>query len=501
MPKRNPSCTAVESSHHQPREMQQRLGLFDVTTIVIGSMIGSAIFVAPSIMAEFVRAPGLILGLWIFGGLFTILGALSVAELAAMMPRAGGTYVYLGEAFGRFWGFLYGWTLFLVIQTGFNAAVAIAFAKYLGMFLPALAESHVLVSVRLGERLGPEMALSLPSFLRSFEVNTAQLTACGLIALLTGINVLGVREGARVQNLFTVLKLAALGALIAVGLPRLLHGWENLFPLFDSRPGELAVNAGFLAGAAVALSKALFAYDAWNTSTFVAEEIRNPQRTLPRALIVGTTIVMLVYVLTNVAYLAVMPIREMADAKENCVAAPVAVALFGRLGSAAVIVAILISTFGCVNGMILGGARVVYAMARDGLFFPSCAHLHPRFGTPAVALAYQGVWSCVLTLTGSYSDLLTYTTFASVLFSALAVTGVYRLRWKEPDRPRPHRCWGYPVTPALYLLVALPFLFYVILGNPAATLIGAVLIMTGVPVYLLQKRSQISVHAPGTGAG
>ena len=285
---------------HQPGQMQPRLGLFDVTTLVVGSMIGSGIFVAPSIMAQYVSAPGLILGLWVFGGLFTILGALSMAELAAMMPRAGGTYVFISETFGRFWGFLYGWTLFLIIQTGFNAAVAIAFAKYLGTFLPALAEGHVLVSLPLGDRLGPETAKWLPSFLQCFEINTAQLTACGVIALLTGINILGVREGARVQNLFTVLKLAALGALIAAGLPRLRVGWENLLPLFDWRPGVPAANVGFLAGAALALSKALFAYDAWNTSTFVAEEIRNPQQTLPRALILGTAIVMLVYVLTNV---------------------------------------------------------------------------------------------------------------------------------------------------------------------------------------------------------
>ncbi len=289
--------------------------------------------------------------------------------------------------------------------------------------------------------------------------------------------------------------------MIAAGLPRLRVGWENLLPLFDWRPGVPAANVGFLAGAALALSKALFAYDAWNTSTFVAEEIRNPQQTLPRALILGTAIVMLVYVLTNVAYLAVMPIGEMAGVKENRVAAPVAVALFGRAGSTAVIVAILISTFGCVNGMILGGARVVYAMARDGLFVPSCARLHPRFGTPAVALAYQGVWSCVLTLIASYTGLLSFTTFASVLFGALAVTGVYRLRRKQPDRPRPHRCWGYPVTPALYLLVALPFLVYLFLGSPMVTMFGTALIMIGIPVYLLQKRSQISVHAPGTGAG
>jgi basic amino acid/polyamine antiporter, APA family len=447
-----------------PSTFKPRLGWFDATALIVGSMIGSGIFIAPSIMAEWIQTPGILLGLWIFGGVFTILGALSCAELAAMSPHAGGQYVFLREAYGSLWAFLYGWTLFLVIQTGFNAAVAIAFAKYLGVFLPALSEANVLIPAPL-------------------SINSAQLVACGVIALLTAVNMLGVRAGATVQNLFTILKVVALGALIVAGLTHLGAHVDHFLPLLQPLPGERAVQTGMVAGLAVALSKALFAYDAWNTATFVAEEVREPQRNLPRALFIGTLAVTLVYVLTNVAYLSVLSIEEMAHVPQNRVAQEVAVRFFGESGLTLVVIAILISTFGCVNGLILSGARVFFAMAREGLFFRSCAELNARTHAPAMALLYQGVWSCVLTLTGSFDALLTYTTFASVLFGALAVAGVYRLRALYPDRPRPYRCWGYPLTPALYLAIALPFLVYVIQGDPQSTGIGVLLIGSGVPVY------------------
>ena len=397
----------------QPAQLQQRLGLFSATTIIIGSMIGSGIFIGPSIMAGLVQTPGLLLGLWIFGGVFTILGALSYAELAAMEPCAGGQYVFLREAFGPFWGFLYGWTLFLVIQTGFNAAVSIAFAKFLGNFLSAKGSVFGIGLPNLGEA---NVLLSLRLSGMRFEINSAQLVGCGVIVVLTWVNMRGVREGALVQNVFTVLKVAALVALIAVGLTWVPENAGHFRPVFGLEAGPNAVKMGLAAGFALALSKALFAYDAWNTATFVAEEVRQPQKTIPRALLLGTLTVTLVYVLTNVAYLAVLPIQEIAAVPENLVAQPVAVALFGKLGENLLIVAILISTFGCVNGLILSGARVCYAMAREGLFFRSCSILHPRRGTPTVALVFQGVWSCVLALTGSFDRLLTYTSFASVLF-------------------------------------------------------------------------------------
>ena len=236
------------------------------------------------------------------------------------------------------------------------------------------------------------------------------------------------------------------------------------------------------------MSQALFAYDAWNSGTFVAEEVRQPRLTVPRALLLGTMVVTLVYLLTNVAYLAVLPLDAIGAAKENRVAEPVAVALFGPNGSTLVVAAVLASTFGCLNGLILSGARVCYAMARQRLFLHSCAALHPRTHAPVVALVYQAVWSCLLALSGSYSALLTYTTFASVLFGALTVAGVYRLRMTQPKRERPFRCWGYPVTPALYLALAIPFLIHVIAGKPWATLIGLGLVLTGVPVYFFWRR-------------
>jgi basic amino acid/polyamine antiporter, APA family len=437
-------------------------------------------------MAQWVETPGLLIGLWVFGGLFTLLGAICCAELAAMFPHAGGQYVFLREAYGDFWAFLFGWTQFLVIQTGFNAAVAIAFAKYLGVLLPALGEAHVLCRIPLSELLPAASQVHLPHCLLGVELNSAQLVACGVIAVLTGINIRGVREGALVQNLFTVLKVAALVALIVAGLGH-FQGVSHFLPLLQPILGREAIQTGFCAGLAVALSKALFAYDAWYTVTFVAEEVHDSPRTLPRALMLGCLLVTVLYVLTNVAYLAVLPIGQIAAAPENRVAEQVATVLFGPIGSTLVIVAILVSTFGCLNGLILGGARVCFAMAREGLFFRSCANLLYTRRTPMVALVYQGVWSMVLALTGSYSELLTYSTFASVLFGCLTVAAVYRLRLQRPEQPRPYRCWGYPLTPALYLVIGVAFLIYVIQGDPQATAIGMLLVLSGIPFYLTWK--------------
>jgi APA family basic amino acid/polyamine antiporter len=434
--------------------------------------------------------------LWVFGGVFTMLGALCYAELAGMFPGAGGQYVYLGEAFGRFWAFLYGWTLFAVIQTGFNAAVGIAFARYLGVLVPALAEENVLLRVPLpgwhwlcqSANGWPALHQCLSGMGGQWRINSAQLVACGVIGLLTAINTRGVHRGAAVQNVFTILKFAALGALIVAGLARAGDNLGHFLPLLPAR--QTVLGTGFAAGLAVALSKALFAYDGWSTGTFVAEETRQPQTTVPRALLLGTGGVTLVYLLTNVAYLAAVPIDQIARATEDRVAALVAVTLFGRVGSTLVVAAILVSTFGCLNGLILGGARVSYAMARHGLFFRRCGRLHERTHAPAGALVYQGVWSCVLTASGSYSALLTYTTFASVLFGALTVVGVVRLRRTRPGLPRPVRCWGYPVTPAVYLLIAVPFLVYVIQGDPQSTLIGLALVASGVPAYFVWSRKK-----------
>lgn len=454
-------------------------------------MIGSGIFLALPIMAREAPSPGVLLALWIFGGIFTLLGANCCAELAAMLPKAGGQYAFIREAFGDFWAFLFGWTQFLIIQTGTNAVVAIAFAKYLGSLVPGLGEKVVLATIPLGDSY-PALQERLPAGLGCIEINSAQLVGCAVIALLTAVNVRGVREGVWVQNLFTVLKAAALAALIIAGLH---HGMKSpqFFPPATSISPEKALGVGLLAGMAVALSKVLFAYDAWYTVTFVAEEVRQSKRTLPQALLLGTVVVTVLYVLANLAYLAVLPVDQIAAVEDDRVAEAVGKALFGNLGATLVILAVLVSTFGCLNGMILSGARVSYAMAREGLFLRGCANLHPRTGTPATALVYQGIVSIGLTFTGSYSTLLTYITFASVFFTGLMVAAVYRLRFKRPDLPRPYRCLGYPLTPALFLAICFAFLIYVIQGELLPSGIGLLLILSGVPFYAIWRKRAKSV--------
>jgi APA family basic amino acid/polyamine antiporter len=445
------------------------LGLLDASTIIIGSMIGSGIFIAPSLMAGYVQTPGLLVLMWLFGGVFTILGGLCYGELAASMPHAGGQYVYLREAYSPLLGFLYGWTVFLVIQTGFIAAVAVAFAKYLGVFFPTLSESHIVV------RAG------------AFTVNSAQIVGILSIALLTAINVFGVRLGALVQNLFTITKLGALGALILLAFVWGNGSWSNFTPVLSPEVNE-TVQMSFLAAFAVAMSKALFAYDAWNSVTFIAEEVREPRRTLPMALVVGTGITGLVYTLMTAAYVYIIPASRMAEIPDNRIAAEVAQVLFGPIGVSLIAVAILISTFGCNNGLILSGARVCYAMARDGLFFRSVDRLHPSFKTPIVALVLQGLWASLLTLSGTYSDLLTYTTFASLLFNVLTVVGLFILRRRRADLERPYRVWGYPFIPIVYITISLLFIVYIFIGDVRNSGLGLILVLSGIPVYAYWKR-------------
>lgn len=458
--------------------LERRLGVFSASTLIIGSMIGSGIFIAPSIMAGQVASPGVLLGLWVIGGALTLLGALSYGELAAMMPHAGGQYVYLREAFGPGTAFLYGWTLFLVIQTGFHAAVSIAFAKYLGVLGLPVGESDILVT------LGP------------ISISSASLVACAVIAVLTAINCVGVREGALLQDVLTVLKVAAVVGLVVLGLASPSGSFDHFTPTFSTELGPVAQAAGlgFLAACGVAMSKTLFAYDAWNTVTFAAGEIREPAKNLPRALLLGTVITTLAYTAAAATYLYVLAPAEMAAVPENRVAAEVATLSFdrwalGHVGLVAVVVAILVSTFGCTDGLILGGARVFFAMAKDGVFFRRCAEVHPRFQTPVWALALQGVWSCVLALSGSYDALLTYVTFASLAFNALTVVGLFALRRKRPEAERPYRVWGYPLVPAIYLAGAAFFLLYIFVGAPREALVGLAIVALGVPAYFAFRRA------------
>ncbi|HEY8039442.1 MAG TPA: amino acid permease [Polyangiaceae bacterium] len=450
--------------------LERRLGVFSATTLLVGSMIGSGIFIAPSIMAGYVATPGTWLGLWLVGGALTLLGALSYAELCAMMPHAGGQYVFLRQAFGRLTAFLYGWTFFLVIQTGFNAAVAIAFAKFLGG-----------VGLRVGEA---DLVLAVGPL----TLSRAQLVAVAVIAFLTWVNARGVREGALVQNLFTVLKVGAIALLVVIGFGSGKGSLSHFAPVLGADLGAKGLQMGFLAAVGVAMSKALFAYDAWNTVTFAAEEVREPQRNLPRALVVGTLVTTLAYSAACAVYLYVLPLDRMAGVVENRVASDVAGLVLGSAGVTLVSVAILVSTFGCVNGLILGGGRVLFAMARDGLFFRVAGRVDPVRHTPRGALVLQGVWSAVLALSGSYDKLLTYVTFASLAFNALTVVGLFVLRRTQKEVPRPYRTWGYPVTPAVYLAGALFFLVYIFVGAPRESCFGLAIVALGIPAYLVFRR-------------
>jgi APA family basic amino acid/polyamine antiporter len=443
------------------------LGLLDATMLIVGSSIGSGIFVAPSIMAGYVQTPGVLLGLWVVGGLLTLFGALAYAEMAAALPRAGGQYVFLGQAFGPLWGFLYGWTFLLAINTGFIAAVAVAFAKYLGIFVPGIGEGNVLLgSGRL-------------------SLNTAQVVALVVIAALTYLNVRGLRTGAVVQNIFTIAKVAAVAVLVVLAVALGKGSAAHLTPVVGTSLGPDGLKLGLFAALAVAMSKALFAYDSWNSVTFAAEEMKDPERNLPRSLLMGTLGIALVYCSAVWVYLYMVPIQEMAKVPENRVAAEAASRMIGPAGGRFIAAAILISTFGCVNGLILSGARVVYAMARDGLFFKGAAAVHPVHRTPANSLLLQGVVAAALTLTGTYSSLLTMTAFASLLFNTLTVVALFVLRRTHPRMPRPYRAWGYPVLPALYVLVSVFFLYFILQGAPLESGIGLILTGVGVPAYFL----------------
>lgn len=459
-------------SSPEKSELKRGLNLFDATMLVVGSMIGSGIFIAPSLIAGYVQTPGLIILIWVVGGLMTVFGSLSYAELAAAMPRTGGQYVFLREAYSPLWGFLYGWTLFLVIQTGFIAAVAVAFAKYLGVFIPSLSESNIIFS------------------LQNFTINSAQIIAIISIVLLSVINIFGVKLGAAVQNIFTVSKVAALALLIGVSFIVGNGSLSNFTPVLTPIIPE-ALGLSLFAAIAVAMSKALFAYDAWNSVTFTAEEIKHPEKNLPRALVMGTAATAVIYTLTTMAYMYIVPVQQMATVADNRIAAEVAQIVFGPAGLVFITAAILISTFGCNNGLILAGPRVYYAMAKDKLFFEKVKTVNVKFKTPAVSLVYQCVWACLLTLTGTYSDLLTYTAFASLLFGVLTIVGLFVLRKKLPGLIRPYKTWGYPVVPVLYVLVALFFIVFIFIGDLRNSGLGLAIIIAGIPVYFyLKSRSR-----------
>ncbi|MCS6953285.1 MAG: amino acid permease [Bryobacterales bacterium] len=445
------------------------LGLFDATTIVIGSMIGSGIFIVSADIARQVNSPGLLIMTWVATAVLTLIAAVSYGELAAAMPRAGGQYVYLREAFGPLLAFLYGWTLFLVIQTGTIAAVAVAFAKFTGVFFPWFSGTNYLLQVG------------------GFTVSTQQALAIAVIALLTWINTRGIRAGAVVQNIFTVAKTGALAGLVGLGFFAARNSEAVAANFTDFwRGADWSFTSVQLVG--VAMVGALFASDAWNNVTFTAGEVRNPRRDIPWALGLGVAIVSALYIASNFAYLRLLPFEAIQNAPEDRVGTAAAAQVFGDVSAQIMAAAIMVSTFGCINGLVLAGARVYYAMALDRLFFRSVAQLDPRTHAPVRSLLVQGVWASLLTLSGTYSDLLDYVIFAVLLFYVLTISGLFVLRVRRPDLPRPYRAFGYPVLPALYIAAALLIEVLLLIYKPRYTWPGLIIVLAGVPVYVAWRR-------------
>ena len=481
--------TAVEGG------FRRELGLFDSTMVVAGSMIGSGIFIVSAAMARELGSAGWLLVAWAITGVLTITAALSYGELAAMMPHAGGQYVYLRTAYSPLWGFLYGWTLFTVIQTGTIAAVAVAFARFSGVLVPWIAEDNYLV---------PPVHLSTGY---AVSLSTAQLTGIVLIALLTWTNTRGLKYGKIIQNIFTTTKTGALVVLIAAGI---LIGRNaeavaaNFGDLWSPRgfepiaPGVSVVSAfGIFVALCVAQTGSLFSADAWNNITFTAGEVKNPRRDIPLSLAFGTMLVISLYLLANVAYLVTLPLDAVQHAPADRVATATVNVIAPGLGATVMAVAILISTFGCNNGLILAGARAYYAMACDGLFFRRAGTLNEA-RVPAWGLLLQCVWAIVLVIprtfdpaTGQYGNLygnlLDYIISAALLFYVLTIAAVFRLRKTRPDVPRPYRTFGYPIVPALYIVAAAVIMIVLLIYRPATTWPGFVIVLLGIPVFVLLR--------------
>ncbi len=484
--------TAREAPAQQEHQFIRGIGPAAATSLVIGSMIGSGIFIVSADIARQVAAwgPGGLLLVWVLTGLMTLAGALSYAELAAMLPRAGGQYVFLRDGLSPAAGFLYGWTLFTVIQTGTIAAVAVAFAKFLGVLVPSVTPD---VWLKLG-------SLTMPGGPIELGLSTQRVVAIVMIAALTAVNARGVTLGATIQTVFTVAKVGALAALVALGLTvfrRADVAELNFGLLWGAEPWGLAM----LPVVGAAMVGSLFSSDAWNNVTFAAAEVRDPSRNLPRALAVGTGLVSALYILANVAYLNVLPFGGAADgtsafergiqfATQDRVGTAALEVMLGPAGAVIMAVAILVSTFGCNNGLILAGPRVYWAMARDRLFFAPAGRLHPEWRTPVFALVAQALWAMLLCLTGTYGQLLDYVIFAALIFYLLTTLALFNFRRTQPDLPRPVKAFGYPVVPALYV-IAIAFLLYVLLADPVKrkfSAFGLVIVALGIPVYLLWRR-------------
>jgi APA family basic amino acid/polyamine antiporter len=454
--------------------MKREIGLLDATLLVVGSMIGSGIFIVSADITRHTNSAGWLIAVWIIGGIMTLIAALSYGELSGMYPKAGGQYVYLKEAYNPLVAFVYGWSLFAVIQTGVIAAVGVSFFKFLAYFVPGFSEDIVLLSVG------------------SLKISPAQILAILLLVLLTYINTKGIKGGKIIQSVFTSTKILSIGGLIVFGFVYMnkdvwnenwSHAWTFQKPIaggFQSYP-SLADTGGALAAALVG---AIMSYEAWNNVTFVAGEIKNPKRNIGLSLFIGTCMVTFIYVLLNIMFTAVLPLQEIASAEKDRVGIAVSNAIFGKMGTAVIAVLIMIATFGCNNGLILSGARVYYSMANDGLFFKKAGDLN-KHAVPAFALWIQCIMASLLCLSGKYGNLLDMITFTAVLFYVLTIAGVFILRFRKPGAERPYKAIGYPVLPAVYILMGTAFCLLLIIYKPGFTWPGLIIALCGIPLYFL----------------
>jgi len=467
-----------DNSNH---EMKRELGLLDGTMLVAGSMIGSGIFIVSSDIARNVGSAGWLIFVWVLTGLITLIAALSYGELSGLFPKAGGQYVYLREAYGKLVAFLYGWGLFAIIQTGTIAAVGVAFAKFTAYIFPFFSEDNVLFSIS------------------RFNISSAQLLAIASIIFLTWLNSRGVKNGKLMQTGMTIIKILSLAGLIIAGLffsfnseiweANWATAWDNVKWLKDG--GGMVEIAGLavFAGIISAMVGSLFSSDAWNNVTFIAGEIKNPQRNIGLSLFFGVLIVTVIYILMNLMYVATLSMEEIAYAQNDRVAVAAAMNIFGKEGAVIIAVMIMISTFGCNNGLILSGARVYYTMAKDGLFFKKTGELN-RFEVPAWGLWVQCIWASVLCLSGKYGDLLDYVIMAVLIFYVLTILGIFILRKKRPDLPRSYKAFGYPFLPALYIILASTICIGLLVYKTTYTWPGVLIILLGIPIYYLINRKK-----------
>ncbi len=461
------------------------LTLLDGILLVAGSMIGSGIFIVSADISRQLGSAGWLIAVWLLSGFITLAAALSYGELSGMYPKAGGQYVYLREAFGKLYGFLYGWSFFAVIQTGTIAAVGVAFGKFLGYLVPALGDDHILLTTDIG-----------------FKIKASQLVGIAIIFLLTYINTHGIKSGKFLQFLFTFAKLSAMAALIIFGFAYFKDNsiwqmnWSDAWSAMTVTKTGDAITHESLSGLAIlgplcaAMVGALFSSDAWNNVTFIAGEIKRPERNIGLSLFIGTFIVTAIYISMNFMYLNVLTMQEIGNAPNDRVALAAALKIFGAAGTNIIAIMIMVSTFGCNNGLILSGSRVYYTMAHDGLFLPNAAKLNNK-GVPGNALWMQFVWASILCLSGKYGDLLDFIIFTVLLFYILTIAGIFKLRKTHPEIPRPYKAFGYPVIPAIYIILAATICIVLLKYKPTYTWPGLIIVLIGIPIfYALEKKNK-----------